>query len=194
MLLSRLCLLPYNAKFLLGRRPCFYLFSLWVLLGNTEWTNSMEVPILIAPWQKPKEMEHGGHSLGKYWHHFVFGHVLQSNGTMFCNVWRWMVDWLWCNEVWQMEWSQAQTGGTVPSPRAGHASATIGNSLYIIGGGDNKSGICNASPSFVSSICPSSCSLFHKDWFGLDWISLNISYVWYDLTPKKRRQSFMVFL
>jgi hypothetical protein len=28
----------------------------------------------------------------------------------------------------------------------------------------------------------------------LDWISLNISYVWYDLTPKKRRQSFMVFL
>jgi hypothetical protein len=52
-----------------------------------------------------------------------------------------MVDWLWCNEVWQMEWSQAQTGGTVPSPRAGHAGATIGNSLYIIGGGDNKSGI-----------------------------------------------------
>jgi len=46
----------------------------------------MEVPILIAPWQKPKGMEHGGHSLGKYWHHFVFGHVLQSNGTMFCNV------------------------------------------------------------------------------------------------------------
>jgi hypothetical protein len=88
-----------------------------------------------------------------------------------------MVDWLWCNEVWQMEWSQAQTGGTVPSPCAGHAGATIGNSLYIIGGGDNKSGICNASPSFVSSICPSSCSLFHKDWFGLDWISLNISYV-----------------
>ncbi|CAM6033998.1 unnamed protein product [Sphagnum compactum] len=40
-----------------------------------------------------------------------------------------------------MEWSQAQTGGTVPSPRAGHAGATIGNSLYIIGGGDNKSGI-----------------------------------------------------
>jgi hypothetical protein len=88
-----------------------------------------------------------------------------------------MVDWLWCNEVWQMEWSQAQTGGTVPSPRAGHAGATIGNSLYIIGGGDNKSGICNASPSFVPSICPSSCSLFHKDWLGLDWIPLNISYV-----------------
>ncbi|CAK9235456.1 unnamed protein product [Sphagnum jensenii] len=40
-----------------------------------------------------------------------------------------------------MEWSQAQTGGTVPSPCAGHAGATIGNSLYIIGGGDNKSGI-----------------------------------------------------
>jgi hypothetical protein len=37
----------------------------------------MEVPILTAPWQKPKGMEHGGHSLGKYWHHIVFGHVLQ---------------------------------------------------------------------------------------------------------------------
>jgi hypothetical protein len=48
---------------------------------------------------------------------------------------------MWCDELWQMEWSQARTQGTVPSPHAGHAGATIGNSFYVIGGGDNKSGI-----------------------------------------------------
>ncbi len=51
-----------------------------------------------------------------------------------------------------MEWSQAQTQGTVPSPHAGHAGATIGNSFYIIGGGDNKSGIYNSSLLFLFSI------------------------------------------
>ncbi|CAK9214515.1 unnamed protein product [Sphagnum troendelagicum] len=48
---------------------------------------------------------------------------------------------LYVLDLESMEWSQAQTQGTVPSPHAGHAGATIGNSFYIIGGGDNKSGI-----------------------------------------------------
>jgi hypothetical protein len=60
---------------------------------------------------------------------------------------------MWCDELWQMEWSQAQTQGTVPSPHAGHAGATIGNNFYIIGGGDNKSGIYNSSLLFLFSIC-----------------------------------------
>ncbi|KAH8947127.1 hypothetical protein BDL97_11G023800 [Sphagnum fallax] len=38
-----------------------------------------------------------------------------------------------------MVWSQPQMQGTVPSPCARHAGATIGKRFYIIGGGDNKS-------------------------------------------------------
>jgi hypothetical protein len=44
-----------------------------------------------------------------------------------------------------MMWSQPQTQGTVPSPCARHAGATIGKSFYIIGGGDNKSDIYSSS-------------------------------------------------
>ncbi|KAG6557028.1 hypothetical protein Mapa_000953 [Marchantia paleacea] len=40
-----------------------------------------------------------------------------------------------------MEWSKPQQQGSVPSARAGHAAVTIGDSWYIIGGGDNKTGI-----------------------------------------------------
>ena len=40
----------------------------------------------------------------------------------------------------QMEWSQPQPQGVLPTPRAGHAGVTIGDSWFIIGGGDNKSG------------------------------------------------------
>ena len=40
----------------------------------------------------------------------------------------------------QMEWSQPQPQGVLPTPRAGHAAVTIGDSWFIIGGGDNKSG------------------------------------------------------
>lgn len=39
-----------------------------------------------------------------------------------------------------MEWSQPEILGEVVSARAGHAGATIGESWYIVGGGDNKSG------------------------------------------------------
>lgn len=40
-----------------------------------------------------------------------------------------------------MEWSQPQTQGDLVSPRAGHAGITIGESWFIAGGGDNKSGM-----------------------------------------------------
>ncbi|OAY82431.1 Acyl-CoA-binding domain-containing protein 4 [Ananas comosus] len=39
-----------------------------------------------------------------------------------------------------MEWSRPKQQGLVPGPRAGHAGATIGESWYIVGGGDNKTG------------------------------------------------------
>lgn len=39
-----------------------------------------------------------------------------------------------------MEWSQPQTQGDLVSPRAGHAGITIGESWFIAGGGDNRSG------------------------------------------------------
>eukprot|EP00249_Psilotum_nudum_P008528 c21343_g1_i1 orf=125-2200(+) len=41
-----------------------------------------------------------------------------------------------------MEWSQPEPQGILPAPRAGHAGVMIGDNWYIIGGGDNKSGIC----------------------------------------------------
>lgn len=39
-----------------------------------------------------------------------------------------------------MEWSRPIQQGEVPAPRAGHASVTIGENWFIVGGGDNKSG------------------------------------------------------
>lgn len=39
-----------------------------------------------------------------------------------------------------MEWSQPQIQGDIVNPRAGHASITIGENWYIVGGGDNRSG------------------------------------------------------
>jgi hypothetical protein len=40
----------------------------------------------------------------------------------------------------QMEWSRPKQQGLTPSPRAGHAGATVGENWYIVGGGNNKSG------------------------------------------------------
>ncbi|KAH9328495.1 hypothetical protein KI387_000603, partial [Taxus chinensis] len=40
-----------------------------------------------------------------------------------------------------MEWSQPKMQGTLPAPRAGHAGVTVGENWYIVGGGDNKSGV-----------------------------------------------------
>ncbi|XP_071725512.1 acyl-CoA-binding domain-containing protein 4-like [Rutidosis leptorrhynchoides] len=40
-----------------------------------------------------------------------------------------------------MEWSRPSQQGEIPSPRAGHAGVTIGESWFIVGGGDNKSGV-----------------------------------------------------
>ncbi|KAG8363835.1 hypothetical protein BUALT_Bualt19G0063500 [Buddleja alternifolia] len=40
-----------------------------------------------------------------------------------------------------MEWSRPTQKGEIPSPRAGHAGATVGENWFIVGGGDNKSGV-----------------------------------------------------
>ncbi|XP_006650861.1 acyl-CoA-binding domain-containing protein 6 [Oryza brachyantha] len=40
-----------------------------------------------------------------------------------------------------MEWSRPKQQGLTPGPRAGHAGATVGENWYIVGGGNNKSGV-----------------------------------------------------
>jgi len=40
-----------------------------------------------------------------------------------------------------MEWSRPAQQGDAPTPRAGHAGVTIGENWFIVGGGDNKSGM-----------------------------------------------------
>lgn len=40
-----------------------------------------------------------------------------------------------------MEWSRPIPQGVVPAPRAGHAGVTVGENWFIVGGGDNKSGV-----------------------------------------------------
>lgn len=42
--------------------------------------------------------------------------------------------------VLQMDWSKAQVEGHVINPRAGHACIVVDGIMYIVGGGDNKSG------------------------------------------------------
>lgn len=40
-----------------------------------------------------------------------------------------------------MEWSRPTLQGEIPTPRAGHAGVTIGENWFLVGGGDNKSGV-----------------------------------------------------
>ncbi|KAI5658783.1 hypothetical protein M9H77_27576 [Catharanthus roseus] len=40
-----------------------------------------------------------------------------------------------------MEWSRPTQQGDIPSARAGHAGAAVGENWFIVGGGDNKSGV-----------------------------------------------------
>lgn len=47
-----------------------------------------------------------------------------------------------------MEWSRHTQQGEAPTPRAGHAGVTIGENWYIVGGGDNKSGMFLLFPAF----------------------------------------------
>lgn len=46
------------------------------------------------------------------------------------------------NVLLQMEWSRPKEQGVTPAPRAGHAGVTVGESWFIVGGGDNKNGMC----------------------------------------------------
>nr|GEU65922.1 acyl-CoA-binding domain-containing protein 4 [Tanacetum cinerariifolium] len=40
-----------------------------------------------------------------------------------------------------MRWTRPTQQGDIPSPRAGHAGVTIGENWFVVGGGDNKSGV-----------------------------------------------------
>ena len=40
-----------------------------------------------------------------------------------------------------MEWTRPTQQGEIPTPRAGHAGVTVGENWFIVGGGDNKTGI-----------------------------------------------------
>ncbi|PNT06215.1 hypothetical protein POPTR_013G018800v4 [Populus trichocarpa] len=40
-----------------------------------------------------------------------------------------------------MEWTRPTQQGEIPTPRAGHAGVTVGENWFIVGGGDNKSGV-----------------------------------------------------
>ncbi|KAF7817911.1 acyl-CoA-binding domain-containing protein 4 [Senna tora] len=40
-----------------------------------------------------------------------------------------------------MEWSRPTQLGEIPTPRSGHAGVTVGENWFIVGGGDNKSGV-----------------------------------------------------
>ncbi|KAF3795770.1 Acyl-CoA-binding domain-containing protein 4 [Nymphaea thermarum] len=44
-------------------------------------------------------------------------------------------------DLQSMEWSRPTVQGTIPTPRAGHAGITVGENWFIVGGGDNKSGV-----------------------------------------------------
>eukprot|EP01018_Ginkgo_biloba_P021257 Gb_15145 [translate_table: standard] len=44
-------------------------------------------------------------------------------------------------DLHSMEWSQPQLQGDLLTPRAGHAGVIIGEKWYIVGGGNNKSGV-----------------------------------------------------
>eukprot|EP00268_Persea_americana_P068057 TRINITY_DN942_c0_g2_i2.p1 TRINITY_DN942_c0_g2~~TRINITY_DN942_c0_g2_i2.p1 ORF type:complete len:673 (+),score=140.83 TRINITY_DN942_c0_g2_i2:150-2168(+) len=44
-------------------------------------------------------------------------------------------------DLQSMEWSRPKQQGDVPTARAGHAGATVGENWFIAGGGDNKSGV-----------------------------------------------------
>ncbi|PRW20510.1 acyl- -binding domain-containing 4 [Chlorella sorokiniana] len=47
---------------------------------------------------------------------------------------------LWVLDTETMEWSQPEAEGPVPPPRAGHAGAILGDTWFIVGGGNNTSG------------------------------------------------------
>ncbi|KAI7839120.1 hypothetical protein COHA_007124 [Chlorella ohadii] len=47
---------------------------------------------------------------------------------------------LWMLDTETMEWSQPEAEGPVPPPRAGHAGAILGDTWFIVGGGNNTSG------------------------------------------------------
>ncbi|KAF9681574.1 hypothetical protein SADUNF_Sadunf05G0015800 [Salix dunnii] len=52
-----------------------------------------------------------------------------------------------------MEWTRPTQQGDIPTPRAGHAGVTIGESWFIVGGGDNKTGVSETVVLNMSTLC-----------------------------------------
>jgi hypothetical protein len=42
----------------------------------------------------------------------------------------------------ERKWSRPTLFGTLPSPRAGHSAALVGDTWYVLGGGNNVKGEC----------------------------------------------------
>ncbi|KAB5556226.1 hypothetical protein DKX38_007135 [Salix brachista] len=52
-----------------------------------------------------------------------------------------------------MEWTRPTPQGEIPTPRAGHAGVTVGESWFIVGGGDNKTGASETVVLNMSTLC-----------------------------------------
>lgn len=51
-----------------------------------------------------------------------------------------------------MEWSRPTQQGEIPTPRAGQAGVPVGENWFIVGGGDNKSGMYTTTSHLVGRL------------------------------------------
>lgn len=68
-----------------------------------------------------------------------------------------------------MEWSRHAQQGEAPTPRAGHAGVTIGENWFIVGGGDNKSGMFCTFPFETLNLPNKHVLLFTLHHWNLSW-------------------------
>lgn len=104
------------------RRP---LSELWILdLATLEWDRPTTTGTQPAP--------RSGHSACAFQNRyiFVFGGGTVANCFDDLNVF----------DTQTLEWLVAEVEGPAPPPRAGHAAAILGSTLYIVGGGNNTRG------------------------------------------------------
>ncbi|XP_055017525.1 kelch domain-containing protein 1 isoform X3 [Boleophthalmus pectinirostris] len=95
--------------------------------------------------------------------------------------WAGEVFWGWNNEVHvfdpkNLSWSQPQTFGRAPAPRAAHASATIGSRGYICGGRvmetrTNDIHCLDLQTYTWTELVPSSCAPVGRSWHSLSPVS-----------------------
>lgn len=104
------------------RRP---LGELLVLdLATWQWSR----PETSGPTPGPRSAHAAAMYRGRYMLVFGGGSVAHCNNE------------LWVLDTHSMEWSEVDSEGPVPPPRAGHAGSILGNTWFIVGGGNNTSG------------------------------------------------------